>query len=270
GHGGAPAQTLEIGPTVGPDAREVHPDEVGPGAAHLREGTLLGGRYRIDRVLGQGGMGIVYRAEQTDLARAVAIKVLYGALSRDVEALARFEREARLAASMGHENIVAVHDVGKTADDVPYIVMDLLEGTSLAELLRGADPVPFPRLLDILDQVLAALETAHQKGVVHRDIKPENIFVIPGEERDRVKVLDFGISKVTGADGQSVQLTRTGALLGTPQYMSPEQATGDGQVDQRTDLHAVGVILFHALSGTFPYRCDNLYMMVASLVRDQP
>jgi serine/threonine protein kinase len=184
------------------------------GSTRVQPGQVLGGRYRIGRLLGEGGMGAVYEAHQLDLGRPVAIKVLSGSLRADAEALTRFEREARLAASIGHANIVAVHDLGKTDDGIPFIVMELLHGLPLAALLRVAAPLPFLRLAGIIDQVLAALEAAHAKGIIHRDIKPENIFVSPADEGDHVTVLDFGVSKVTGSVEKSLKLTRTGTVLG--------------------------------------------------------
>jgi serine/threonine protein kinase/pimeloyl-ACP methyl ester carboxylesterase len=251
-------------------ATEQGSDPAGGQEANPGGGRLLAGRYRLGALLGRGGMGSVYEARQLDLQRTVAIKMLSADPGRRPEMLARFEREARLAASIGHENIIGVLDFGKSEAGEPFIVMERLHGVSLRELLDAAEPLPLGRLAQIVDRILAALGAAHDKGIVHRDIKPENVFVSPGEDGDRVKVLDFGISKVVLAGDEALSLTQTGALLGTPLYMSPEQARGVAEIDLRADLHAVGVILYRALSGRYPYEGPNFQALLAAILLTTP
>jgi serine/threonine protein kinase len=216
------------------------------------------GTYQIMEELGRGGMAVVYRAYQSSLNRYVAIKVLPPQLAFDRQFVERFFREARAAASLRHPNIVVIHDVAEQ-DGLYYIVMEYLEGQTLKEIIEQAGALPPGRAVRILDQVAAALDHAHQRGFVHRDVKPANIFVAEG---DRVTLTDFGIAK---ALSEAEQLTRTGSLVGTPEYMSPEQAEG-GRVDHRTDLYALGIVLYQMLTGRVPFKgntpSSTLYAIV--------
>jgi serine/threonine-protein kinase len=233
-------------------------------------GRTIASRYRLERQVGRGGMGAVYEATQIDLGRKVAIKMITtgdGRKDRDLQA--RFEREARLAASIGHENVVGIIEIGHSESDEPFIAMELLDGTSLRELLERQE-LPLPRFLAIVDQVLAGLQAAHERRIVHRDIKPENVFVVTAGGSERIKVLDFGISKVLREDPETMQLTRTGDMLGTPLYMSPEQAAGRKDIDARTDLYSVGVLLYRALSGRFPYQVTGLSALVFAIATRRP
>ncbi|NMC71902.1 MAG: protein kinase [Myxococcales bacterium] len=223
----------------------------------LSPGHIIDRKYRIVRLVGEGGMGAVYEAEHTFLGRRVALKLLGGDFAQDVEAVRRFYREAQAAARIGHENICEVSDVGQTSEGLPYIVMQLLQGRPLSVVIAEAAPLPVGRVVDIAHQTLEALGAAHAAGIVHRDLKPDNIFLTTvGGRKDFVKLLDFGISKMRSA-GATSRLTVDGMILGTPQYMSPEQARGDTDVDGRADIWAVGVVLFEMLTGRLPFQGDN-------------
>jgi serine/threonine-protein kinase len=245
-----------------------------------RTGALVAGRYRLLRRIGQGGMGAVYEAEVVDAAaapagpadppRRVALKLLARGLSQDREALARFQREARLAAAIGHPGIVRVLDNGTSSEGEPFLVMELCPGRPLEALLQSQPPMPLGRLLDLLDQTLAALTAAHAQGIIHRDIKPDNLLVTESAAGDRVTVVDFGVSRVVSPLSRSTKLTRSGEMIGTPRYMSPEQARGHEPVGAGTDLFAVGVILYRALSGRFPFPARDLFELMAALARDAP
>jgi serine/threonine-protein kinase len=216
-------------------------------------GTVIGGRYEVQRVLGEGGMGTVYGVRHRSLDKGFALKVMRADMARQGELAARFIQEARAAAAIGHPNIVQITDFGEQPNGAPYFVMELLDGVSLNKLLRSGGPPPFARALRLLKQVAAALGAAHAAGVVHRDLKPDNIHVTAN---DIVKVLDFGVAKMAGAG----RLTRTGMVFGTPHYMSPEQASG-GAVDHRTDIYALGIIMYEMFAGRVPFEADS-YMGV--------
>lgn len=234
-------------------------------------GRTIARRYKIHGLLGEGGMGAVYEAEHLSIGRRVALKRLHPELAVDAHAVHRFQREARAAGSTGHENIVDVLDLGFAEDGAPYLVMELLEGESLAQRLRRQTKLSPERAASIAGQVLAALEAVHGRGVIHRDLKPDNVFLTRrGGRRDFVKVLDFGVSKVATAP-EATKLTRTGMMVGTPHYMSPEQARGMRDLDHRVDLYAVGVILYECLSGQLPFRGSNYHALLqAILAGDAP
>lgn len=234
-------------------------------------GRTIARRYKILGVLGKGGMGAVYEAQHLTIGRRVALKRLHPELAVDANAVHRFQREARAAGTTGHENIVDVLDLGFAEDGAPYLVMELLEGESLAQRLRRQTKLSAERAAAIAGQVLAALEAVHARGVIHRDLKPDNVFLTRrGGRRDFVKVLDFGVSKVA-ATPEATKLTRTGMMVGTPHYMSPEQARGMPDLDHRVDLYAVGVILYECLSGQLPFRGDNYHALLqAILAGDAP
>jgi serine/threonine protein kinase len=235
--------------------------------AGLRPGTIIADTYEISRLLGQGGMGAVWEAKHLRLpGKRVVIKtLLFGAT--DPTVLARFRREAEIGSRLGHPNIVQVLDFNTLADGTPYIVLELLQGESLAQrLARG--PLSLDEVKAIVTQVGSALAAAHREGVVHRDLKPDNVFLCPtdlgGEVRDVVKVLDFGISKIRGA---KTVLTQDAALLGTPQYMAPEQATGrNDEIDARTDVFAFGAMTFEMLGGRPPFSGDTLAAVIHAIV----
>ncbi len=220
----------------------------------LPQCTVLGGKYRIDDVIGRGGFGVVYRATQVDLGRSVAIKTLHGT-RLDPDTLMRFEREARATSSLGHPHIVQVTDF--RFDDPPFIVMELLLGRPLSALLPTGERLPMQRAARIAIQVLSGLEAAHRIGIVHRDVKPANIFLVrTATGDDMVKVLDFGIAKDVSGTGASGS-TMTGAIIGTVGYMAPEQAMGLA-VDARADVYAVGCVLYRMLAGRSAIPANNV------------
>ncbi len=223
----------------------------------LDPGTLLDNKYRIDDIIGSGGMGFVYRAQNIVLKRDVAIKTLQARRDENKDSLRRFQQEAQIAASIGHDNICEVIDFGShhTDDDfdVYYLVMPLLSGQSLGDWFESW-VIPSPSIfIDIISQTLLGLHAAHEKKIVHRDLKPDNIFITRIGDRDNfVKILDFGISKYLESEA-ALNLTKTGIAMGTPLYMSPEQATGSRQIDSAVDLYAVGVVLYEGFVGQLPY-----------------
>jgi serine/threonine-protein kinase len=235
----------------------------------LPVGTLVDGKYRLTRFIGAGGMGAVYEAVQVAIHRKVVVKVLHGQLCGDTRVIERFQQEARLAASIGHDNICEVTDLGTHEGEVPYLVMPLFKGYPFSDLLKqGTEPLPIERLSDIICQTLSALSAAHDAGIVHRDLKPDNIFITTlGDRSDFVKLLDFGISKVMESD-KAVEITRTGTVVGTPFYMAPEQATGAMTIDHRLDIYAVGVILYEALTGVRPFDGDSYNEIMFNIVTD--
>jgi len=222
--------------------------------------TLFDGRYRIVRKLGAGGMATVYLAEDQDLGRGVAIKILNERHANDEQFVERFRREAKNAAGLSHPNIVSVFDRGE-AEGTYYIAMEHLKGRNLKELLGARGPAPVHIAVDIARQVLAALGHAHENGIVHRDIKPHNVMI---DDDRRVKVTDFGIARA-GAS----QMTEAGSIVGTAQYLSPEQARG-AQVDQRSDLYSVGVVLYELLSGKVPFTGESPVEIAMKHLSDTP
>ena len=233
-------------------------------------GRIVADRYRVTGLLGEGGMGAVYVAEHLLIGRTVALKRLHPELAADAHAVARFQREARAAASTGHENVVDILDMGFGEDGAPFLVMEYLRGHSLAETLRRETRLTPTRSSFIVGQVLAGLAAVHARDIVHRDLKPDNVFLVKRAGRsDHVKVLDFGISKMQ-RENDSLALTRTGVTLGTPFYMSPEHARGVKGLDHRVDLYATGVILYECLSGRVPYVDANYHALLQAILRGEP
>ncbi len=232
-------------------------------------GEVLDNRYRILKLLGMGGMGAVYLGEHVVIGKKVAVKFLHAEFVGDSEVVKRFYREAQAAAAVHHKNIIDVADVGVSAANEPYLVMEYLEGESLAAMLERTGPIGLSAACAILEPVLSALQAAHDRGIVHRDLKPENIFL--AYEKDgapAVKLIDFGISKFT-ASGHS-KMTGTGMMLGTPAYMSPEQIRGPREVDHRTDIYAVGVVLYQMLTGKLPFPEEFYNALVYSVMTADP
>ena len=231
-------------------------------------GKVLGEAYQIIRLVGEGGMGRVYEARHLRLKdRRFAIKVLHAEMARDPEIVARFQREAESASSIGHPNVIDVYDVHKTPEGVPYIVGEFLEGHEFGGQLEQQGRVDVSTAVHIARQVCRALTAAHKKGIVHRDMKPENVFLVEHDGAVTVKVIDFGISKA--AEGGKTNLTKTGMIMGTPSYMSPEQARGD-KVDLRTDVYAVGAMLYHALTGRKPFETDDPASTLSLVLTEEP
>jgi serine/threonine protein kinase len=218
-------------------------------------GTVIDGKYRVGEMVASGGMGSVFRAVHRIRRAPVALKFLKPSLRTVDGALPRFLREAVATSAVHTEHVVRIYDVGFLPDGMPYMVMELLDGKTLAEVLRaeGGRGLPVQRAIHFAMQILRALQAAHANGVVHRDLKPANCFVISHEgDRDFIKVLDFGVSKID-SDFEAV-LTRADATLGTPIYMAPEQARSPGEVDARCDIYSAAVVLYRALCGKLPYR----------------
>ncbi len=231
-------------------------------------GTLFADRFQIDACLGRGGMGAVYRARHTILGRHVAVKVILKGLITDNTIEARFRREARAASRVISPQVAAVFDFGHTDDGYPYLVMEYVEGETLAALQQREGLLPLPRALGILTQVCEGLAAAHAAGVVHRDLKPQNIVLAARGERDLVKVLDFGLAKLLDAATVS-PLSVEGATFGTPEYISPEQCAG-GEVDHRADLYSFGVLAFELLCGARPFQGAIVKLMTAHLHQEPP
>jgi serine/threonine protein kinase len=231
------------------------PGHICAGASLALLGQVLDGRYRIESVLGQGGMGMVFRATQTSVQRPVAVKTLNPTLAIAPTFFERFRREAEVASRLRHPNIITIYDFGRAPDNTCYYVMEFLEGESLKELVKRDGPMSLRRAVDILEQTARGLAHAHAEHCVHRDLKPHNIMVQQLDGRDFVKVLDFGLVKALEQEGEE-QLTSTGQVLGTPQYMSPEQAGGE-EVDQRSDLYSLTGVFYFCLTGASPFGANT-------------
>jgi serine/threonine protein kinase len=232
-------------------------------------GTVVGDRYRIVRRIGVGGMGAVYRAEHTMMRRDLAIKVLLPELGGKEEFARRFEREAESASRLDHPNIISVTDFGHTPDGSLFLVMEFLAGESLTRAISGG-AMPPARALNIVRQILRGLDHAHGAGIVHRDLKPDNIMLVERDgQRDVVKILDFGIAKVTEPQSGREALTQAGVIFGTPEYLSPEQALGEA-VDARADIYAAGVILYEMLAGRRPFESDDKVKIISMHLAHAP
>ncbi len=229
-------------------------------------GQVIDGRYKIFKKLGEGGMGEVYAAEHVHIDKKFAIKLLKSEIVSNQEAVTRFQQEARSSSSIKHRNIIAIEDFGKLSDGRIYMCMELLNGQALNDLIQT--PQPIDRLLNILIQTGHGLAAAHARNIVHRDMKPENIFVTFNGNEDIPKILDFGIAKVAGNEGQN-NLTRTGTIFGTPFYMAPEQALGN-PVDARTDIYAMGVIMYEVFAGSLPFQGESFMGILTQHITTDP
>jgi serine/threonine protein kinase len=237
----------------------------------VEPGQVLDGKYRIVRLIGEGGMGAVFEGENVRISRRVAIKVLHGAALSNAETVQRFEREAQAAGRIGSDHILEILDLGTLPDGERYMVMEFLAGDTLSGRIKQAGRLEPKQIVELTRQALVGLGAAHAAGIVHRDLKPDNIFVLREKAgiRDYVKIIDFGISKFNALGGD-MSMTRTGAVMGTPYYMSPEQAKGSGQVDQRSDLYAIGVIMYEAATGSVPFNANTFNELLFKIVLSDP
>jgi serine/threonine-protein kinase len=226
-------------------------------------GATLAGKYRIDERLNEGGMGTVYRATHVLMEKTVAIKVLRPSLAADEKIVARFSREARAASRISHPNALSVTDFGEDENGVVFLVMEFLSGRTLKQLIRDEGPLPLTRVVEIIRQVGDALNAAHQQGVIHRDLKSDNIMLVDTMAADHAKVLDFGIAKINEPEGRDTGgLTAPNLVIGTPQYMSPEQCSQESEIDARSDIYSLGIILYEMLVGHVPFTADSPTMVM--------
>ena len=235
----------------------------------LRPGAVLQGTYEIVRLIGAGGMGEVYEARHRRLSGRYAVKMLLQAITAEPEALARFHREAAITSGLRHPNIVQVIDFDQTRDGIPYLVMEYLEGGPLDVRVPPGARLPLNQVVWVVNQVASALAAAHSHGVVHRDLKPQNIYLvkIPGQRKELVKILDFGISKVRSA---ATALTRSASVLGTPQYMAPEQTERPDAVDARADQFALAAITYQLITGAFAFSGETLAEVLHQVLYAEP
>ena len=227
-------------------------------------GSTLAGKYRIEERLNEGGMGTVYRGTHVLMDKTVAVKVLRPSLAADEKIVARFSREARAASRISHPNALMVTDFGEDENGIVFLVMEYLSGRTLKQLIREEGPLPLPRVVDITRQVGDALNAAHQQGVIHRDLKSDNIMLLDTMTGDHAKVLDFGIAKIKERDGNrdTGGLTAPNLVIGTPQYMSPEQCSQDSEIDARSDIYSLGVIMYEMLVGHVPFSAESPTMVM--------
>ena len=231
-------------------------------------GQVIADRYHISKKLGEGGMGAVYLAEHVKMGRQSAIKVMGTGMSHDPEAISRFNREAANASRINHPNVCAVYDFGETEDGTIYLAMEFVEGRTLSSLLKETGPLPLPRAVGLLRQCADGLQAAHDLGIVHRDLKPDNIMIVSPKGREVIKVVDFGIAKAgAGEPGQNV--TKTGLVVGTPEYMSPEQLSGD-KVDGRSDIYSLALVFYRTITDTLPFIADTAQETMIKRLTDEP
>ena len=231
-------------------------------------GSMIADRYHVIKKLGEGGMGSVYLAEHVKMGRKSAIKVMNPGSHQDADAIARFNREAANASRMNHPNICAIYDFGETPEGLIYLAMEFIEGQSLSDVIKEAGALPGPRSASIIHQAADALQVAHDYGIVHRDLKPDNIMITKNRDgSDLVKVVDFGIAKASSSDAQKV--TKTGLVVGTPEYMSPEQLAGD-KLDGRSDIYSLALVAFNCFTGTLPFPSESQQEAMIMRLTDRP
>ncbi len=253
-----------------PEGDASHPAQPGPrDPGQYEVGSVLAGRYRIVQLLGKGAMGAVYLGEHLKIGRKDAIKVLQASLERDTESIARFTRGARNASSIRHPNVCTVYDFGETDEGLAFLAMEYVDGESLSDLLKREGALPLEQAGDILCQVGDALSAAHAAGIVHRDLKPANVMLAQRHDGSPLaKVVDFDIAKGS-VEGEGDEVTRMGYVVGTPEFMSPEQLTGD-PLDGRSDVYSLGVLLFRALTGSLPHIADSTQELMVKRLTESP
>ncbi len=232
-------------------------------------GQVVADRYHVIKKLGEGGMGQVYLAEHVKMGRRSAIKVMNPSMVHDPDAVARFNREASNASRITHPNVCAIYDFGETPDGLIYLAMEFIEGEPLTDLLERDGALPVRRAVGIFTQVADALQAAHDLGIVHRDLKPDNIMLAQKKGGDQVKVVDFGIAKAVGGDESGQKVTKTGLVVGTPEFMSPEQLSGD-KLDGRSDLYSLGLVFYQMLAGKLPFEATTVQETMIKRLTDEP
>jgi serine/threonine protein kinase len=252
-----------------PASARVLPSEAEPIAYLFEKGYVIEGKYRVEKLLGVGGMGAVVGATHLGLNQRVAIKFLLPYAARDKDVIQRFLREGQAASEIGSEHVARVYDVGTLGDGTPFLVMEYLEGENLGEKVEASGPLPIADAVDWILEACEALAEAHAAGIVHRDLKPGNLFLARRKDGSRtVKVIDFGISKVKSASAG--MLTQSRATMGSPSYMSPEQLQSSRDVDPRSDVWSLGVTLYELLTNRFPFEGETIHMVTMRIVHEQP